>query len=186
MRMATNFERLYQLDSKPRPFGGPSNDYYMRMSGGVMAVFPRSTYVETKEGVRATVPPGAVFSLGGNLDHMLGEQDQPEPTPENERRVDNSARPRQPDQTAPRPNAPAPAQPQRPNGGVRPDYRVRPDSGAEQQSAQPGTDERPASAEPRPRPAVSSDPLPHSIWFDEPYRQSRISELLDQASRASR
>lgn len=51
---------------------GSAERVYMRMYGGVAAIFPRSTYVPTSSGAAATVPPGTIFHLGDPAE-ALGE-----------------------------------------------------------------------------------------------------------------
>lgn len=59
LRVPLDFEDVYRI-------GGPRGDgeRLARISGGLAAVFPRSTYRVTSKGVQAQVPPGTVFYLG--------------------------------------------------------------------------------------------------------------------------
>ncbi|MCW5776046.1 MAG: hypothetical protein KIS87_06380 [Phycisphaeraceae bacterium] len=50
------FEDVYQVPNRPNLF--------MRVHGGVAAVFPRSVYTTTPWGMRAEVPPGTIFHIG--------------------------------------------------------------------------------------------------------------------------
>ncbi|MCL4742377.1 MAG: hypothetical protein KJZ54_09260 [Phycisphaerales bacterium] len=52
----TSFEDVYQVPHRPSLF--------MRVHGGVAAVFPRSVYTTTPWGMRADVPPGTIFHIG--------------------------------------------------------------------------------------------------------------------------
>ncbi len=52
----TSFEEVYQVPDRPSLF--------MRIHGGVAAVFPRSVYTTTPWGMRAEVPPGTIFHIG--------------------------------------------------------------------------------------------------------------------------
>jgi hypothetical protein len=162
MRVGSGFDRLYKMDAKLKLFGGQAeSDYYMRMSGGVTAVFPRSSYVQTREGLAAEIPAGTVFSLGGNINQLVSGQPvsgQPATQPAGQPParpgsgfIDRSARPQ------------PPAREDKP--GARPEPAPRADT------APP---ERKASTE------VAADRV-KSIWLDEAYRQQRLSELLDQA-----
>jgi len=51
-----SFEEVYQVPNRPNLF--------MRLHGGVAAVFPRSVYTTTPWGMRADVPPGTIFHIG--------------------------------------------------------------------------------------------------------------------------
>ncbi|HRQ71497.1 MAG TPA: hypothetical protein PLU35_00545 [Phycisphaerales bacterium] len=51
-----SFEEVYQVPNRPNLF--------MRVHGGVAAVFPRSVYTTTPWGMRAEVPPGTIFHIG--------------------------------------------------------------------------------------------------------------------------
>ena len=56
------FEDVYEGERQSR--FGPAERIYVRMHGGIVAVFPRSSYVDTPWGAEAEVPPGTVFHLG--------------------------------------------------------------------------------------------------------------------------
>lgn len=56
------FEDVYEGE-RPGPFGATER-VYLRMHGGVVAVFPQGNYIETPWGVEAAIPPGTVFHLG--------------------------------------------------------------------------------------------------------------------------
>jgi hypothetical protein len=162
MRATSSFDKLYKLDARPRFFGDRAQgEYYMRRSGAVSAVFPRSSYRALEEGVLAEVPAGTVFSLGGDIGRLI---DAPPPAP---RRNIFSAQPVNPR------NEPAPTNPN------RPDYRVP--------QGPPAPPAAPARADrPRRDPAElvypgPDEPLARSIWTDEGYRRERVSALLDQA-----
>ena len=62
LRQPIGFEGVYQFE---RPAGwGRMETMYVRMNGGVAAVFPRSVYVPTKGGLVPEIPAGTVFSIG--------------------------------------------------------------------------------------------------------------------------
>ncbi len=63
LRMPMNFERVYKIDPSIKLFGN-NEEYFARVGGGLMAVFPRSTYIYTQKGRYATIPPGTVWVLG--------------------------------------------------------------------------------------------------------------------------
>ncbi len=52
----SSFEEVYQVPNRPNLF--------MRIHGGVAAVFPRSVYTTTPWGMRADLPPGTTFHIG--------------------------------------------------------------------------------------------------------------------------
>ncbi len=54
LRTPIGFEHVYDL----------GDGRFARIDGGLIAVFPRSTYTGSRSGVRATIPPGATFYLG--------------------------------------------------------------------------------------------------------------------------
>ncbi|MCH2133944.1 MAG: hypothetical protein MK116_09360 [Phycisphaerales bacterium] len=63
-----NFNDLYQL-----PVGANS---YVRRNSGLWAVFPRSLYVDTDDGVVTSVPAGTMFYIGGPDDVLPQIADQ--------------------------------------------------------------------------------------------------------------
>jgi hypothetical protein len=164
MRAASNFDRLYKLDVKPRFFGDRSlGEYYMRRSGAVAAIFPRSSYRMVRGGLAAEVPAGTIFSLGGDLGRLI----QAPPPPPRRNIFSAQALSPQPQERAGNPN--------------RVDYRV-----PQSPTAPPAPPARPG--QPRNRSHLvypeEREPLPRSIWYDERYRHERISALLDEASQA--
>lgn len=60
---ATLFAEDVYEGERPGRFGS-SERVYMRMYGGIVAVFPRGSYVNTPQGTAAAIPPGTVFHLG--------------------------------------------------------------------------------------------------------------------------
>ena len=67
LRAPTGFESVYEVD-RANPYGAPgerSTPMFMRMSGGVAAVFPRSVYLQGKGGLLPQIPPDTVFYIGG-------------------------------------------------------------------------------------------------------------------------
>lgn len=61
LRQPLDFDRVYEIQAD----GRPTADRYTRMSGAVAAVFPRSQYTTTRNGIRIDVPAGTIFYLGG-------------------------------------------------------------------------------------------------------------------------
>ena len=162
-RATSSFDKLYKLDARPRFFGDRAGEYYMRRSGAVSAVFPRSSYRVLEQGILAEVPAGTIYSLGGDIGKLI---DSPAPMP---RRNIFSAQPVAPRQEpATNPN--------------RPDYRVP--QGPSAPAAPPAAPSRGDRPRRNPEDLVyqePSEPLPRSIWFDEGYRHERVSALLDEA-----
>lgn len=72
---ATLFAEDVYEGERPGRFGS-SERIYMRMYGGIVAVFPRGSYVNTPQGAAAAIPPGTVFHLGEPED-VLGESAAP-------------------------------------------------------------------------------------------------------------
>lgn len=67
LRQPTGFERLFEITG---PGGrletrGTGGGVFFRVSGALVATFPRSEYVGTPIGERAVIPAGTVFSIGG-------------------------------------------------------------------------------------------------------------------------
>ena len=55
----SGFDQVYRYSGR--------KDFFVRIDGATHAVFPRSTYVPTRNGKRPTVPPGTVFYIGDQL-----------------------------------------------------------------------------------------------------------------------
>jgi len=80
LRVPTGFDRVYAVSPQPGvgsafnvdggvSLGGASLSdlgvrWFARMSGGLIALFPRSTFTPTPEGLLTDVPPGTVYFLG--------------------------------------------------------------------------------------------------------------------------
>ncbi len=62
LRRPSGFEGVYQF-SRADIFGR-GQTMFMRIDGGVTAMFPRSVYVPTALGMRPEVPPGTIFYIG--------------------------------------------------------------------------------------------------------------------------
>lgn len=69
----TGFRDVFEIQpGGPAPFGRPgagsfpgSPRQFARINGAVTAVFPRSIYTPTDDGVVAEIPPGTIFYVGG-------------------------------------------------------------------------------------------------------------------------
>lgn len=71
LRTPSNFDRVYRIPGAARgipadPFGASAGggDRFVRISGAVTAVFPRSEYTPTRGGLAAEIPAGTVFHIG--------------------------------------------------------------------------------------------------------------------------
>jgi hypothetical protein len=66
LRQPMGFERVFRVPGSSRGVGTlPSGEErFARVSGAVTAVFPRSDYVETKDGTRPAIPDGTIFYIG--------------------------------------------------------------------------------------------------------------------------
>lgn len=65
MRVPSGFDRVYK-------FGEGSSSKFARRSGGLTAVFPRSTYIGSASGTVAVIPPGTMFYVGKLPDSLFG------------------------------------------------------------------------------------------------------------------
>ncbi len=61
LRKPLGFERVYTLG---RVDAFKDDEVFLRVSGGITAVFPRSVYEKTPEGTRPLIPPGTTFYIG--------------------------------------------------------------------------------------------------------------------------
>lgn len=140
---------------------GSSERIYMRMYGGIVAVFPRSSYTQTVEGVVADIPPGTVFHLG-TPEEAMGE------------RVEGRAAIR-PGQVDLRQDLSA----GRAAGGERVAFSTSGARGPEMAGWGQGAGEAGGGEGPE-----ASEPV--SIFNSERYRQQRMASLLAEAARAQR
>jgi hypothetical protein len=62
LRQPVGFGGVYQVPASRSPTGRPA---FARMSGATTAVFDQSTYVPSRGGPTAGIPPGTVFYIGG-------------------------------------------------------------------------------------------------------------------------
>jgi len=153
MRVPSQFERVYAVP------GAAGEEMLARFDGGVMAVFPRSTYIVNQSGLTATVPPGTVFQIGVDPRSLYGEASYGFNAP---RPFDTSIADLL--RTPPVPPAGVAAG----VAGAAPPRRAQRSLGkATEESAPP------------------SQIAPHrSIWIDEAYRQRRVAYLLRRAAHA--
>ncbi len=56
LRQPTNFDRVYRVPGH--------DDRFMRINGGLYAVFERSLYAPTRDGIVSLIPGGTVFYIG--------------------------------------------------------------------------------------------------------------------------
>lgn len=67
MRSPSGFDRVFRVPGSAAGVGtiDVPNDRFARVSGGIAAVFPRSSYVTGEKGRYALVPAGTVYYIGG-------------------------------------------------------------------------------------------------------------------------
>lgn len=66
LRDPANFEQVYAVPGR--------DDLFMRIHGGLIAVFPRSVYVPTRRGGVPVIPPGTRFYIGDLPAALLGTE----------------------------------------------------------------------------------------------------------------
>lgn len=150
-RLDNDWEQVYVSRVDPSRF--------VRVHGALHAVFPRSQYVSTRDGVRSQTPPGTVFYIGPPAPELL-----PVPSLAAELTEPSSVR---------RPTAVTLAPPMM--GAVR--------AGAVDRSAAavrlgPRAVAQPAGLVTRVRPG----PATLASMADEPYRRARIRQLTNRAT----
>jgi hypothetical protein len=172
LRVGANFDRVYEIDGRPRLFGGtPAPTYYMRMNAGVVAVFPRSSYTSVGNGIAiADIPAGTVYSIGGNLSELVGQPTKADPKRPSSNYVNRSAEKR-----------PSPDPASQPAPKADP---VNPKPTDDAKAHQPA-DKQKAPAPPATR-ATAPSGLMRSLWFDEEYRKQRVAALLDEAAKVKK
>lgn len=79
LRQPLGFEGVYRLGERS-PWGGVDVRSLVRISGATIAVFPRSSYVRTREGPRPLIPAGTVFYLGRIPDNLDGPRSKAPPS----------------------------------------------------------------------------------------------------------
>lgn len=78
LRRPVDFQQVYTL-GKVNAFG--SDEVFLRVSGGITAVFPRSVYVKSRGGgVGALIPPGTTFYIGKLPEEFAPRAPAPEPS----------------------------------------------------------------------------------------------------------
>lgn len=162
LRQPANFDRVYEVELDGKRF-------FVRAHGGVFAVFPRSDYVQSRNGVVPIVPAGTVFHLGSL----------PQNKPDAKSDSSNATQPLQPASAKPaRPlrldqAAPGNAAPNAESAQTTPAPAARPQPSRRQNTEPPLSD--------APPPVYVPVPTRDSIWESELHRVARTSELLDQA-----
>lgn len=68
LRLPLGFDRVYRVVEPGRSM---LNQRYARSSGALTAVFPRSQYTPTRDGVVPEIPAGTVFYIGGLPDDIF-------------------------------------------------------------------------------------------------------------------
>lgn len=167
LRVPLGFDRVYRMPGSERGIAsfGRAEEKFVRFSGGLAAVFPRSEYVETPIGALATIPAGTTFYIGGMNNAALnpgrGFAERADVSP---LAVSNAV--------GNQVGLLAMAQPANTQNAERADLRVRPTT------AEPRTRARERGQMDR------SSPSPH-VFTDAEYRNKRVRSLLEAAARGS-
>jgi hypothetical protein len=156
LRQPTGFDNVYHVPGR--------DDLFMRMDGGMVAVFPRSTYVRKSGRNSATVPPGTVFYIGIPTHLAMNAPDSAGVLPGWQFRLAT--------RIAPEVDQPQSTQTNKLNRGF--DER--------RQSQQSSSINASASDDAR---EVAS-PTVFTIANDQAYRARRVQQLLQQAAGSSR
>ena len=156
LRVPTGFERVYRISV---PGGEPR---FARIDSGITAIFPQSTYIPSEFGPRASIPPGTVFSIGGDLRDLL-----PKAT---NRLAENS--------DAPRPGSASNFANRFVDRSTRNPAVVK--SPRDLANPRPQRPHTPDASPPPPaaNTAPSNPPEPVTIWTSDLHRQRRIADLL--------
>jgi hypothetical protein len=81
LRQPSGFQQVYRVPGR--------DDLYMRISGGLIAVFPQSVYSRQRGGQRPLIPPGTMFYIGSPATVFgISPQQQPSHADEVSSRVD--------------------------------------------------------------------------------------------------
>jgi hypothetical protein len=71
LRHERGFGTVYRFESRqPMGMPGATSTMYMRMDGGITAVFPESVYYNSPWELSPTVPPGTTFYIGRLPEHF--------------------------------------------------------------------------------------------------------------------
>lgn len=68
LRLPLGFDRVFRVMEPGRSM---LNQRYARSSGAITAVFPRSQYAPTRDGVIPEIPAGTIFYIGGLPDDLF-------------------------------------------------------------------------------------------------------------------
>ncbi|MCC6970641.1 MAG: hypothetical protein IT434_10515 [Phycisphaerales bacterium] len=68
LRLPLGFDRVFRVVEPGRSM---LNQRYARSSGAITAVFPRSQYTPTRDGVIPEIPAGTIFYIGGLPDDLF-------------------------------------------------------------------------------------------------------------------
>lgn len=71
LRHPTGWERVYRLSGDAR---GGGDGLFARIDGGIAAVFPWSAYQSSRKGLRAEVPAGTTYYIGGVPEALLAKR----------------------------------------------------------------------------------------------------------------
>ncbi len=154
LRMPTGFDRVYRLESPTLGDGAPAR--YARVSGALIAIFPRSEYQKTAAGTSIMVPAGTIFAIGsGSAASAVATQRQRGPVGPTPLSLRESTR-----------------------LSGRLETRVEMGADAAPPAVQAAPLPRADEAAARPLEAAPAG----AIWGDERYRVARVARLLDSVS----
>jgi hypothetical protein len=174
LRQPMRFDRVFALSREPGDlkggtllnFGGSrvaassvpldtsKTQWFARVDGGILALFPRSVYTETSQGTMAEVPAGTVFAIGHPPAHYLSEEAKALPTPSLQDVLDS------------RPIAARAGQNAQ---GARPVLSRSADGASDGGATADGA-------------KTATVPLPTSVFRNDEYRAKRVRGLLLQAA----
>jgi len=164
-RQELHYERLFEVPGHP--------DLLMRRDGAMTAIFHRSRYEETEDGLVPLIPDGAIFHLGPIDDNLLATI-----TGRGLAGVGPAGGRRPPDSADARADG-------RVSSMVSPMQAERP--GRETGPLVFPTFRSPAAPAPGARPAPpDAETEAPTIWNSEVYRRTRLQSLLRDAARADR
>lgn len=180
MRSQTSFETVYTFQATD-PMAR-NNGYFFRVAGAITAVFPRSVYMESRDGVQADIPPGTVFYIGGLPPWLRPEEKHAEETEAPYNALDMSATDGAIDRSfGPGAAPPAPVRAAEQGRPVPDPGRAGGRGGAEVTPARPSS---PASHPGGTPAADAASSIQVSIWTNEEYRQHQVAALIKAAAAA--
>lgn len=161
LRMPSGFDRVYRVESSTLGDAAPAR--YARVSGALVAIFPRSEYATSERGTSILVPAGTVYAIGAESAATVMASQRPSTLPRPET-MDRRASARVDTRVEMRAESAA----TRVEMSAVRELATGSDTGAD--ASAPAGDWSPSAA------GIAA---PMSIWTDERYRAARITALLD-------